>query len=522
MDVELEVWRVRQCISPPFHLDMWTETPVGELARCLDQSQGCPVGSNLTASSGQCASPDVYGSQLRLNFRLALVCTTTLSLCNGLPGLTSADEPGSPAVVAAVRLKLAQCLRLDWHEVRGGILVWTTSHQLRDFKYEEGRRLGELPRRLGVAVPCPWNVSMQPRLGRRLCERSLSFRRTAADPVLTPQAEFAWQVVTSRLSLSEPIGALRSILNGDGSSLSLCLGLNVQVLGVESELVANASDPSLVPMNLTPTFRFEGFQWDEQAWGSGSIPSSPSMQPSPMQSNSSSQSSAPTPSPSLSVAAPSPSQALGSAPAPTMVPPLYATKTKSDDVMDSEMFYVLLIVVPSLVILTACAVFFKFYCARALVREGQPATGEAWSAATSPREAWAAPGEHMGPPPYTMGSVGRGHGSPGMSSSRSNATGSEAAKTPHATQAPPAPPGPPPPEPVHFIVKSDSSFFEAKNALAKELEHSVASETLDVRRRRFKELCLQLHPDKNGGSEESNSIFQFLQAQRERYLADGS
>lgn len=95
--------------------------------------------------------------------------------------------------------------------------------------------------------------------------------------------------------------------------------------------------------------------------------------------------------------------------------------------------------------------------------------------------------------------------------------------TPGNTQGLPGSTSPSPvlPEAPRFIVDGSEPFYNEKEALAAELEISMVHETLEVRRRRFKDLCLQHHPDKNGNSDESKSMFQFLLAQKATYLGDG-
>merc|ERR1711908_17916 len=71
-----------------------------------------------------------------------------------------------------------------------------------------------------------------------------------------------------------------------------------------------------------------------------------------------------------------------------------------------------------------------------------------------------------------------------------------------------------------IVVDESEPFHRQKESLAAELEVSLATENQESRRRRFKELCLRHHPDKNGDSDESKSLFQFLQAQRGAYLGN--
>lgn len=122
------------------------------------------------------------------------------------------------------------------------------------------------------------------------------------------------------------------------------------------------------------------------------------------------------------------------------------------------------------------------------------------------REAWV-PQHNVGPPPHF-----------GTSDSRSE---------PGSSNPPPgvSPDRPPRPKTadvkrqrVVFAVGANEAFRKKKVELAEELSRSTAEETEEERRRRFKELCLSHHPDKNNNSEESKSLFQFLQAQKESYL----
>eukprot|EP00747_Dinoflagellata_sp_TGD_P170798 gnl/TRDRNA2_/TRDRNA2_203294_c0_seq1.p1 gnl/TRDRNA2_/TRDRNA2_203294_c0~~gnl/TRDRNA2_/TRDRNA2_203294_c0_seq1.p1 ORF type:complete len:227 (+),score=32.43 gnl/TRDRNA2_/TRDRNA2_203294_c0_seq1:100-780(+) len=71
-----------------------------------------------------------------------------------------------------------------------------------------------------------------------------------------------------------------------------------------------------------------------------------------------------------------------------------------------------------------------------------------------------------------------------------------------------------------FDVGGNKEFLPAKQSVVQELERTAA-EPLEYRRRHFKEMCLRHHPDKNGNSEESKAVFQFLQVQKQRYLPDG-
>lgn len=71
-----------------------------------------------------------------------------------------------------------------------------------------------------------------------------------------------------------------------------------------------------------------------------------------------------------------------------------------------------------------------------------------------------------------------------------------------------------------FAVGEAEDFYEQKVALAAKLEYSLAHENIENRRRIFKDLCLRFHPDKNENSDESKSLFQFLQAQKGMFLGD--
>merc|ERR1711998_741444 len=68
-----------------------------------------------------------------------------------------------------------------------------------------------------------------------------------------------------------------------------------------------------------------------------------------------------------------------------------------------------------------------------------------------------------------------------------------------------------------FDVGDQEPFRVRKAAIAEELERTQI-EPIDERRRRFKDLMLVHHPDKNSNSEESVSVFQYLQAQKDIYL----
>lgn len=68
-----------------------------------------------------------------------------------------------------------------------------------------------------------------------------------------------------------------------------------------------------------------------------------------------------------------------------------------------------------------------------------------------------------------------------------------------------------------FDVGDQEPFRVRKAAIAEELERTQ-NEPIDERRRRFKDLMLVHHPDKNSNSEESVSVFQYLQAQKDIYL----
>jgi len=68
-----------------------------------------------------------------------------------------------------------------------------------------------------------------------------------------------------------------------------------------------------------------------------------------------------------------------------------------------------------------------------------------------------------------------------------------------------------------FVVGADEPFRVTKAAIADELERT-RNQPIEQRRRIFKDLMLVHHPDKNNNSEESVSVFQYLQAQKDVYL----
>merc|ERR1712129_630574 len=126
------------------------------------------------------------------------------------------------------------------------------------------------------------------------------------------------------------------------------------------------------------------------------------------------------------------------------------------------------------------------------------------------KHAWT-PTAGTGPLPQTTGNApGTGREGPTPECTRG---------LPGSTSAGPSAKGSRPlPVVSRIIVDGSEPFHNEKEVLAAELEVSMAQETLECRRRRFKDLCLRHHPDKNGNSDESKSMFQFLQAQKGTYL----
>eukprot|EP00746_Dinoflagellata_sp_MGD_P008972 gnl/MRDRNA2_/MRDRNA2_118057_c0_seq1.p1 gnl/MRDRNA2_/MRDRNA2_118057_c0~~gnl/MRDRNA2_/MRDRNA2_118057_c0_seq1.p1 ORF type:complete len:399 (+),score=83.97 gnl/MRDRNA2_/MRDRNA2_118057_c0_seq1:69-1265(+) len=68
-----------------------------------------------------------------------------------------------------------------------------------------------------------------------------------------------------------------------------------------------------------------------------------------------------------------------------------------------------------------------------------------------------------------------------------------------------------------FDVSPDEPFQAKKKAIAEELERT-RDQPIEERRRIFKDLMFKNHPDKNSNSDESVSVFQYLQAQKDVYL----
>lgn len=506
-------------------LDLWTQTQSTDLPRCLPWiGVSCPVGSQLvTSKTGdrQCVAPDNFTEQLSVRFQ-TVKCMDGMPICQVPSWLDGVWLWKSPELAAAA-LKLAQCLRVARQEVHAGVMVWTGDTKLQSFSFHKKGEIWQ--RRLSsgstkhVAAGA-WSQS-SPMDRRRLDEKR--------------NVELAWRIDSYRLSPSSPTDILHDLLYGNGARLAQCMGFPKPSLPLDSygQLVSirhlnwttSSSGPRLVqnPESFNLSYKFEGVAQNQ-------------LPPTVIKGDGAQ----PTPSPTVGFLTPSPTQA----PQP-MVPTVPTPSPAQLDVFAAQagtgpgpdessidgrpLIYAAVAVGAGLVlvgaIVTVC--FYKRWTShmelpcetpttgktstevpRTTPGRGQtrlpertqpsgPATKQAWGTSTT-----------SGPPPHQNNKApDAGHTGP---------THQARQEVPPTTSAGPSTNLPISPR---IAVDESEAFHQQKELLAAELEVSLATEEPESRRRRFKDLCLRHHPDKNGDSEESKSVFQFLQAQRGVYLA---
>jgi len=547
---EREVARVKHCFArgPGSFLDMWTQTAPAELPRCLNETLGCPNSSRSVASASQCVAPEQYVAQLQLQLRLSVLCSPEVDICccarslaNAAPlvgaaaaGSQSTTQPAALALAGAARVKLAQCMRLAWQEVHVGVLLWDTDDELVTFHYQRpgARRLRQWrPRRRRLRafdrvalppLPAPAPALIGGGRGRR---KGRSRRTTSA----MQHAELAVRVDTYRLSPSSPTSLLHGLLSRDGSGVSACLGFWVGVRSVEWQTEAGVPDLTSTSVAFVEAFRFEGYPWNEQPLSLATGSTSPSDTTLLASSTTSTTIVA-----SLATSASDSSLRFGPAPS-----------ASSDS---RSMTTALTVIIVAVVIIAVIAISGGFAyvwlqgCRSTIAVRAEAGTSQRAGEPQAGREAWS-PSPGVGPPPYVNSSDRIAHNgschaaASAAQLSQARGVGAAAASAgwlpPHAWGEPSS--GRPPQSlparkpataasswkpPPCFEAALDTSepFLSSKLHVARELDLSVRSESSEERRRRFKDLCLTFHPDKNGDSEESKSVFQFLQAQKEQFI----
>lgn len=502
-------------------LDFWTQSPPTDLPRCLPWvGMSCPDGSErVTSSVGdhQCVAPETFPEQLSVRFRQTVNCIPGVPICQVPSWLDGVWLWNSPELAAAA-LKLAQCLRVARQEVHAGVMVWTGDTKLQSFSFHKDGETWRRRLRSGKAK----------HMAADAWSRSSPTDRRRLDGM--QNVELAWRIDSYRLSPSSPTDMLYDLLYRNGALLASCMGFPKPFLprSVYEQLVmisdlewtTSSSGPRLVqdPKSFNVSYKFEGVAQDQ-------LPPAVIKDGLP-----------PTPSPAIGLSTPAPGQDPTIAPvmSPTPTPhpldvfaPRAGPATEESSIDGRPLLYAAAAVGGGLIIIGAVVAVCCFYRRWMSHTDHEiPTTSKASTkvpqsprrSQTRPPErtqrsgpttkhAWASNGS-SGPPPHQWNNAPGGHTGP---------TPQPKQGVPRTTSA-----GPSTVLPVcpRITVDKSEPFHQQKELLAAELEVSLATEKFESRRRRFKDLCLRHHPDKNGDSEESKSLFQFLQAQRGAYLRD--
>lgn len=524
-----EITQMRLCAMPGGGmLDFWTESPPNFLPRCLPWVTTCPDGSERETSSmgdRQCVAPDTFPAQLSVRFRQIVNCIPGVAICQVPSWLDGVWLWNSPELAAAA-LKLAQCLRIARQEVQAGVMVWTGNTRLHSFYI---RREGEVwRRRLRSDSTKPLSAgawSQRPLMDGRRLEGMRN-------------VQLAWRIDSYRLSPSAATlqahhRILHDLLYGSGALLASCMGIPEPFLPfeVQEQLVrvsdlewkTSSSGPRLVqdPASFNVSYTFEGVAQDQ-------------LPPIVIKSDGEQ----PTPSPAGGLPAPGPQPNIAPVVTPTPTPApfnVFSPRTAPEEegsIDGRPLLYAAVAVGVALALLglVMAVCFFRHWTPRAELPHERTSTGKTTSTKVPPsvkraqtwhnsnpaakKQAWGPNATNSGPPPS------QSKKSPGAAP-QTGPIPKPRQKLPRANSAGPStfadnvlPVCP------RIVVDKSEPFLQQKELLAAELEASLATEKLECRRRKFKDLCLRHHPDKNRDSDESKSLFQFLQAQRGTYLGD--
>jgi len=343
--------------------------------------------------------------------------------------------------------------------------------------------------------------------------------------------ELAWRIDSYRLSPSSPTDVLYDLLYRNGALLASCMGFpqpflprevyDKLVMISDLEWTTSSSGPRLVqdPQSFNVSYKFEGIAQDQLA-------------PTVIKSDGAQ----PTPSPTSGLLMPAPVQEPTVAPVMTPTPtpnpidvfsPRAGPEPDESSIDGRPLLYAAVAVGVGLLLMGAvvAACFYRHWTSHTEPPHASPTTSKASTAVPhSPRRSHARLPERTQRDGPTTKHAWTPNASFGPSPHRrNNAPGADdTGPTPQPRQGVPrtTSAGPSTVLPVRprIVVDESEPFHQQKELLAAELEVSLATENPESRRRRFKDLCLRHHPDKNGDSDESKSLFQFLQAQKGAYL----